>query len=265
MSRRKIFWMALKNNSSSPACATQFSRGSLVLIAICALLLPALANAEHRGSRGDHRGNHRGDHRGDHRGEHRGERHGRHDHGERYERKQDRGYSDFSRPGFYLGAGLVGGFATRLESELHEIPGVTDVEVDPSVGLTARAGVRVTPHIALEAHYEWIDNFETSVAGTEIADTRTQALTGDVKGYLATGRVQPFLTLGAGFLTATSDDPVTNFRRTDTDFAARVGGGIDFYLNESVGLSLDTSYVVPTGDVQDLDYVSAGAGVFFRF
>jgi hypothetical protein len=110
-----------------------------------------------------------------------------------------------------------------------------------------------------------MDDFETSVAGVGIAETRTSALTADVKGDLATGRIQPFLTTGVGFLNAKSDDPVTNFKKTDTGFAARFGGGVDFYLTEVVGLSLDTSYVVPTGEVKNLDHVSVGAGVFLRF
>ncbi len=179
--------------------------------------------------------------------------------GARYERQA------FDRPGFYAGGGLVGGFTTRLEDELAEVPGVDDVEVDPSVGLAARAGVRVTPRIALEAHYEWMHDFETSVAGEEIAETRTQALTGEIKGFLATGQVQPYLAAGMGFLNAKSEDPGTRFQRTDTDFAARFGGGVDFYINPHVGVSVDTSYVLPTGDVEDLDYLSVGAGVFFRF
>ncbi|MEZ4289522.1 MAG: hypothetical protein R3E53_02875 [Myxococcota bacterium] len=51
-------------------------------------------------------------------------------------------------------------------------------------------------------------------------------------------------------------------RRTPTSRRA-FGGGVDF-TTRHVGLSLDTSYVLPVGDVEDLDYVSVGAGVFFR-
>ena len=175
------------------------------------------------------------------------------------------GGNRFDRPGFYLGGGLVGGFTTRLEGELTDQTGLDNIDVDPSFGLAARAGFRMTPRFAVEAHYEWMHDFETSVAGNEIAETSTSALTADLKGYLATGQIQPYLAIGAGFLTATSDDPQTSFQRTDTDFAARFGGGIDFYATENIGVTLDTSYVVPTGDVSDLDYVSVGAGVFFRF
>jgi len=200
-----------------------------MLIAAGALLLPGLASAGSRFNRGNY----------------------------------DNG--DYERPGLYVGGGLVGGFTTRLEGQLTEISGVDNVEVDPSVGLAARVGARLTPRIAVEAHYEWMDDFETSISGIEVAETRTSALTADVKGYLSTGRVQPYLMAGAGFLTARSEDPVSAFQKTDTDFAARFGGGIDLYLNEVVGLSFDTSYVVPTGDVRNLDYVSVGAGVFLRF
>ncbi|MCA9504947.1 MAG: porin family protein [Spirochaetaceae bacterium] len=194
-----------------------------------------------------------------------------HDRGRpRYDEDRRRGYEDdddfdADRSGLYVGGGLVGGFTTRLEDELSKIPGVRDVDVDPSVGLAARAGFRVTPHVALEAHYEWIHDFETSVAGVEIAETRVSTLTTDVKGYLTTGRIQPYLAAGMGFLSAHSEDPASGFQQTDTDFAARFGGGVDFYLTRHVGLSLDTSYVLPVGDVEDLDYVSVGAGVFFRF
>lgn len=173
--------------------------------------------------------------------------------------------AQFDRPGLYIGGGLVGGFTTRLEGELTEIPGVNDVEVDPSFGLVGKVGARITPRVALEARYEWMEDFETSFAGNEIAETTTSTVTADVKGYLGTGRIQPYLSAGAGFLRAKSDDPTSSFQKTDTDFAARFGGGVDFYLTEVVGLSLDTSYVVGTGDVENLDYVSVGAGVFLRF
>lgn len=264
MSGQNSDWIQFSGQNGGSGRATRAGRAggiACAFVALCTLLFPSFASAEHRGSRGDRHHHHdRHDERETR------ERDGRHDHDERYSRRDrnDR-YGSYARPGLYVGGGLVGGFSTRLESELHEIPGVTDVEVDPSVGLAARAGVRVTPQIAIEAHYEWMNDFETSVAGNEIAETRTQALTGDVKGYLATGRVQPYLMAGAGFLTARSEDPQTNFSKTDTDFVARVGGGVEFYLNESVGLSVDTSYVLPAGDVKDLDYVSVGAGIFFRF
>jgi hypothetical protein len=50
-----------------------------------------------------------------------------------------------------------------------------------------------------------------------------------------------------------------------TDFAARFGGGIDLYATKHVVLSVEAEYVLPTGDVKDLDYISIGWGFQYRF
>ena len=52
---------------------------------------------------------------------------------------------------------------------------------------------------------------------------------------------------------------------SDEDFAARFGGGIDFYVTEKIGVSLDGSYVLPTGDLKDFDYFSIAWGFQYRF
>lgn len=54
-------------------------------------------------------------------------------------------------------------------------------------------------------------------------------------------------------------------RETQTDFAARFGAGLDIYLTENIVLSAGVDYVLPTGDVNDLDYVSFGGGGQYRF
>ena len=47
--------------------------------------------------------------------------------------------------------------------------------------------------------------------------------------------------------------------------AARFGGGIDIYATENFAVSLNISYVLPTGDLKDLDYVSIAWGFQYRF
>ena len=49
------------------------------------------------------------------------------------------------------------------------------------------------------------------------------------------------------------------------DFAARFGGGVDVYLNRNLVFALDTSYVLPTGDVDGLDHVAFSLGLQYRF
>ena len=51
----------------------------------------------------------------------------------------------------------------------------------------------------------------------------------------------------------------------EEDFAARFGGGVDFYLDPNFVLALDTSYVLPTGDADGLDQVTFSVGLQYRF
>ena len=77
-------------------------------------------------------------------------------------------------------------------------------------------------------------------------------------------RVEPFLYAGIGLgwveLDAGSAGSID-----DTGFIARFGGGFDLYVTESVALQVSSSYVLTTGDLEDLDYVSLVAGVQYRF
>ena len=50
-------------------------------------------------------------------------------------------------------------------------------------------------------------------------------------------------------------------------FSARFGGGVDFYLSErfDFALQMSTSYVLTTGDIDGLDYVSLIFGAQYLF
>jgi hypothetical protein len=52
---------------------------------------------------------------------------------------------------------------------------------------------------------------------------------------------------------------------SDMVFAGRVGGGLDFYLTRNIALSGEIAYVMPTGALGDLRYVSFGGQVLVRF
>ena len=106
-------------------------------------------------------------------------------------------------------------------------------------------------------------------------------VTGNVRGHLLTGAFQPFLLVGVGVMTAEVELKVKDsvgegskgrdFRkrvsRSDrlTGFAARLGGGVEIYANEHFVFTLGLDYVLPAGDVKDLDYISFGWGVQYRF
>ena len=86
------------------------------------------------------------------------------------------------------------------------------------------------------------------------------------KAYLLTGRIQPFLLVGAGFMHFDAKDALDlNLSVNGDAFAARFGGGLDVYLSPNVVIALDGSYVLPTGDADGLNYVSWSLGLQYRF
>ncbi len=172
---------------------------------------------------------------------------------------------DYARNGFYVGLAGSVGIDTASEDELEDITGV-NVNVDEALGLHARLGYRFHPRISGEIHFEWLDDADISILGIDALTLERWTLTANAKAYLLTGRFQPFLFAGAGLMQAEVEDTLgLFFSVTNEDFAARFGGGIDIYASEKFVVSLDTSYVLPTGDLEDLDYVSIAWGFQYRF
>ena len=122
---------------------------------------------------------------------------------------------------------------------------------------------------------EWLDGFDTDVSITPVVQPVTikiepWVITGNIKGYVLTGKYQPYLLAGVGVMTAKvklKNSMGLGLFESErfTDFAARFGGGIDIYMTENIVFTLETDYVLPTGDVEDLDYVSIGWGFQYRF
>jgi opacity protein-like surface antigen len=152
---------------------------------------------------------------------------------------------DYGRPGVYAGLNGVTGIETINND------GTTDV----GIGVSGRLGYRFAPRFAVEAQSEWSGDF---VDGP--FDLTSTTVTANAKLYLAEQQIQPYVMAGIGAQIAD-----TNVGPSETEFAARVGGGLDFYLNERFGLLGEVAYTIPTGELDGLDYVSVGWGAFYRF
>jgi opacity protein-like surface antigen len=152
---------------------------------------------------------------------------------------------DFARPGPYLTLNGV----TAIETIDR------DGRTDAGIGVSGRIGYRVSPLLAVEAQSDWSGDF---VDGP--LDLTSTTLTANAKVYLAQQRLQPYLLAGIGAQIAD-----TNVSQSDTAFTARVGGGLDYYLSDRVGLTAEAAYVIPTHELHGFDYVSVGWGVFYRF
>jgi opacity protein-like surface antigen len=148
-------------------------------------------------------------------------------------------------------------------------PGTT-TDVNNSWGLNGRAGYRAFERFAVETQFEWLNDIELDHRLGTLMKQNTEismlALTANAKGYLAgTGRVQPYLLAGAGWGRATTNPGGAGAKSRDDGFLYRFGAGVELYGKPDIALTLEASYVIPTGNIDDLQYVSIGGGLMLRF
>jgi len=124
--------------------------------------------------------------------------------------------SQYARTGPYVGTGLALGF--------DNFDGVGNLDLSTGIGFDIWGGFRIIPTLAVEAQIEYIDRINIGPAELDVF-----TFTANVKGYLLTGRVQPFLLAGIG---ASVWD--ANVVSSASGFSARFGGGVDFYLTEGL-------------------------------
>ena len=194
---------------------------------------------------------------------------------------EDDGADDdaYDRRGWLVGAAgsyAIETFEDDEEALFQSVLGPTiALSVDNSFGFNGRAGYRCHSRFSAEVEVEWVNGFDGNVSLPvlgEIATTEIEPIvvTTNVKGYLLTGRYQPFLLLGGGAMTAEftiqnqTGMGISGSERV-SDFVMRFGGGIDVYATKNIVVSVGADYVLPFADLKDLDYVSIGWGIQYRF
>jgi hypothetical protein len=190
----------------------------------------------------------------------------------------DGGGGDYAREGGYVGLGATyvlenvdtDDFEDDVQSALSAAGspvGNVSIDVDDTWGLNARVGSRFGSRFAMELVGDWFDDADVDVSARGgldgSADLEAWAVTYNIKGYLLTGRVQPYVLAGGGVLGGELDSSVGS--ENEYGFCWRLGGGYDFYQTENVVLNLEAAYYLPTGDVRDFDFISVGLGVHYRF
>jgi opacity protein-like surface antigen len=187
----------------------------------------------------------------------------------------------YDRRGFYLGLSASyarENFNDSDVDDLREKTGTIKVlslenDDDDVFGVMGRGGYRCHPYVSTELQFEWLDEFEGSGMmsddGGPPESFRSKlepfVMTANVKGHLLTGRFQPFGLLGVGFMRLEAKGRAASFRETNVDVAMRFGGGLEFYATENVVVSAEASYLMPTGELNGLDYYSIGLGLQYRF
>lgn len=194
--------------------------------------------------------------------------------------------TEFNRKGWYAGMGAAWGkdlFEEDIEGALKGVVDVTD-----TWGLNARLGYRLRRWFAFEVQWEWMDNFQTTIADasdTEIASFTTHTITANAKILLLRNKVQPYFLLGAGGqygdfkgqtvavpAAISSSGQVSLPSSSSWDFAGRLGGGVDIYFNKNVLMNVEAAVVGSAGDfgrpgreIEDILYLSVGGGFQYRW
>jgi opacity protein-like surface antigen len=187
--------------------------------------------------------------------------------------------SEFDRRGWFVNAAgtfAVEKFESSIRDEVSSRAGApVTVDTDDSLGVNGGAGYRCHRYFSTEMELEWIEGFDTDLSQTGVGaigslDPDPKTITTNFKGYLPYGRFQPYALAGFGIMFATiSANDVSGSGLITTEefrsFAVRLGGGVDFYATEHIVLNIGAEQVIPTGRGKDLDYISVGWGIQYRF
>jgi opacity protein-like surface antigen len=179
---------------------------------------------------------------------------------------------DFDRSGIYVGASGIYALDMALEDAVEEAASQSEsgaglkVKVEGNFGIQGRLGYRILPHFAVELQAEYIFPFDVEAGGAKIAEYDALTATANAKLILATKGIQPYLLAGGGIMYASVEDKVgLGVSEDGLGPVFRGGGGIDFYLTESIVVSVESTYVLPFEEVDELDYLSIGLGLQYRF
>jgi hypothetical protein len=162
---------------------------------------------------------------------------------------------------------VAGAAYTEAEDDLEAaFGGAVPVDVEVAAGLDVRAGYRFHHGFAGEVQVQWSPKSDIKFSNVNALELESLTATANVKAYFYTGRAQPFLLVGAGLMHFdVNDKRGFGLKEKGEGFAARFGGGMDLYLNSNVVFVLEGGYVLPTGDVDGLDYASFTVGLQYRF
>ena len=179
---------------------------------------------------------------------------------------------EYERPGLYIAGSwshLGEQFGNDLNDEIDAALALDNprLSVGDSDVWSATLGVRFGPRLAVELVGERYDDLPIDL---QVGTTR---LSGDLelwsamlmgKVFLFPGRVQPYLTAGAGYLQGRAE--FGNIDETGHLGLGRAGAGVDVYLSRNLVVGVQAAYSRGLGsDFEDLAFFTAGTSVMLRF
>ena len=177
-----------------------------------------------------------------------------------------RASAEIGSAGPYVAISGVMAFLLSVDESAHDAG--LDAEAGLSGGLGVRGGYRLGQWLSAEGELEWIRH-EVDLSGGPVSvnvEGDTYSLTGGAKLHLVSWENGEFYaSSGVGFMLFDPGEETPFTPGDETSFVARFGAGVDIYTDGSMGVSVGATYVLPTGGLDELDYVGAQVGVFFRF
>ncbi len=181
---------------------------------------------------------------------------------------------DYGRSGTYFGLGL-----TKSQQDFPDLEdnGIS-LEWEDSTGFDARLGSHINKHLAMEVEFLYNSGFEGEAtvfgygysAPVIDADVSLWTIFGNLKGYLATGKVQPYGVIGCGLSFAKTDLKASSYGASESesynDVSIKIGAGIDFYTTNNVAIFFEVAHVIGgTDDLEDMDFSPITLGVMCRY
>jgi len=165
--------------------------------------------------------------------------------------------TDYHRRGPYVG--LAGSWGVEKFDDAN------DLNIEDSAGVNARVGYHALSWLSVEAQGEYLPKFEIDF-GPDTGDLAVWMAGANLRLNLPTDLIQPYALLGGGYMGADLSGADAGDRDYDGHGGfGRVGGGVEFYFWPFLALDLGLTYVIPAGDVQDLDVLSIHWGALYRF
>lgn len=143
---------------------------------------------------------------------------------------------------------------------LQNFSGIGQKVDEASGGFNIHLGYRFNPRIAADMEVERYQQFNASNG-----EVNGWAIGINGKGYLATGKFQPWLLGGLNYLDMeTTDSAAANNKKTDDGPALRFGFGLDWYATSKVVVVTDVSYMLGLSQVNGYDMVLISLGLMYR-